>query len=52
MFDGASNVQLAGRLLKVYYTRLTVVLSVEHTLYLFSLYLFSTMILKYPLYIK
>ena len=31
MFDGASNVQLAGRLLKVHYPKLTVMHGVEHT---------------------
>ena len=35
MFDGDSNVQLAGRLLKVHYTKLTVMHSVEHTVSLF-----------------
>ena len=36
LFDGASNVQLAGKLLKVHYTKLTFMRSVEHTLSLFS----------------
>ena len=31
MFDGASNVKLAGRLLKVHYPKLTVMRGVEHT---------------------
>ena len=31
MFDGASNVQLLGRLLKVHYPKLTVMCGVEHT---------------------
>ena len=35
MFNGASNVQLAGRLLNVYYTKLTVIRCVEHTVPLF-----------------
>ena len=35
MFDGASNVQLAGRLLKVHYPNLTVMCGVEHTVSLF-----------------
>ena len=35
MFDGASNVQLAGRLLKVNYPKLTVMRGVEHTMSLF-----------------
>ena len=35
MFDGASNVQLAGRLLKVFYTKLAVMGGVEHTVSLF-----------------
>ena len=35
MFDEVSNVQLAGRLLKVYYTKLTVMRGVENTLSLF-----------------
>ena len=47
MFDGASNVQLAIRLFKVNYTKLTVMRGVEHTLSLFSM-----IFLKYPLYIK
>ena len=33
MFDGVSNVQLAGRLLKVYYPKMTVIRGVEHTVY-------------------
>ena len=35
MFDGASNVQFAGRLLKVNYPKLTVMRGVEHTVSLF-----------------
>ena len=35
MFDGASNVQLAGILLKVHYPKLTVMRGVEHTVLLF-----------------
>ena len=35
MFDGASNVQLGGKFLKVHYPKLTVVRGVEHTLSLF-----------------
>ena len=35
MFDGASNVQLAGRFLKVYYPKFTVMRGVEHTVSLF-----------------
>ena len=31
MFDGASNVQLGGKLLKVHYPKLTVMRGVEHT---------------------
>ena len=31
MFDGALNVQLAGRLFKVHYPKLTVMRGVEHT---------------------
>ena len=31
MFDGASNVQLGARLLKVYYSNLTAMRGVEHT---------------------
>ena len=38
MFDGASNVQLAGRLLKVNYPKLTVICGVEHTVLLFFNY--------------
>ena len=36
MFDRAFNVQLAGRLLKVHYTKVTVMRGVEHTVSLFS----------------
>ena len=35
IFDGASNVQLERRLLKVHYTKLTVMCGVEHTMPLF-----------------
>ena len=35
MFDGASNILLEGRLLKVKYTKLTVMCGVEHTVFLF-----------------
>ena len=35
MFDGASNVQLAGRLLKVHYPILTFMHGSEHTVLLF-----------------
>ena len=35
MFDGASNVQLGGKLLKLDYPKLTVMRGVEHTLSLF-----------------
>ena len=35
MFDGASNMKLTGRLLKVYYPKLTVMRVVEHTVSLF-----------------
>ena len=35
MFDGASNVQLGGKLLKVNYPKLTVMRGVEHTVSLF-----------------
>ena len=35
MFDGASNVHLGGKLLKVHYPKLTVMRGVEHTLSLF-----------------
>ena len=31
MFDGASNVQLAGRILKVHYPKFTVMRGFEHT---------------------
>ena len=34
-FDGASNVQLAGRLLKVHYPKFTVIRGVEHIVSLF-----------------
>ena len=36
MFDGASNVQLSGELLKVHYPNITVMCGVEHTVSLFS----------------
>ena len=35
MFDGASNVQMWGKLLKVHYSKLTVMRGVEHTVLLF-----------------
>ena len=35
MFDGASNVQLAGELLKILYPKISVMRGVEHTLLLF-----------------
>ena len=35
MFDGASNVQLAGELLKIYYPKISVMHGVEHTESLF-----------------
>ena len=35
MFDGASNVQLVGELLKTYYTKISVMYGVEHTVSLF-----------------
>ena len=35
MFDGASNVQLGGKLLKVHYPKLTVMCGVEHIVLLF-----------------
>ena len=35
MFDGASNVQLAGELLKIHYLKITVIRGVEHTVSLF-----------------
>ena len=35
MFDGDSNVQLGGKLLKVHYPKLTVMCGVEHTVSLF-----------------
>ena len=44
MFDGASNVKLGGKLLKVHYPKLTVMSGVEHTLSLFSM-----MFQRYPL---
>ena len=36
MFDGSSNVQLASRLLKVHYPKLTVMRGVEHKVWSFS----------------
>ena len=47
IFDGASNVQLGVRLLKVHYPKLTVMRGVEHTVLLFSM-----IFLEYPLFIK
>ena len=38
MFDGSSNVQLGGKLLKVRYPKLTAMRGVEHTLSLFFNY--------------
>ena len=38
MFDGSSNMQLAGILLKVHYPKLTVMHGVEHTVSLFFNY--------------
>ena len=35
MFDGDSNVQLAGELLKIHYPKITVMRGVEHTVSLF-----------------
>ena len=35
MFDGASNVKLGGKILKVHYPKLTIMCGVEHTLSLF-----------------
>ena len=35
MFDGASNVQLAGELLQIRYPKITVMCGVEHTVSLF-----------------
>ena len=35
MFDGASNVQLAGELLQILYPKITVMRGVEQTIYLF-----------------
>ena len=37
IFDGDSNVKLAGRLLKVHYRKLTLMRGVEHTVSLFSM---------------
>ena len=34
MFDGAANVKLAGGNLKIYYSKLTLMCRVEHTVYL------------------
>ena len=38
MFDGASNVQLAGELLKIHYPNITVMRRVDHTVSLFFNY--------------
>ena len=37
MFNGASNVQLDGELLKIHYPNNSVMRGVEHTVYLFSI---------------
>ena len=47
MFDGVSNVQLGGKLLKVHYPKLTVMYGVEHTVLLFLM-----MFQRYPLSFK
>ena len=47
MLDGASDDQIAGRLLKVDYQKFIVMRGVEHTLSLFSM-----MYLKYQLFVK
>ena len=46
MFDGASNVQLAGRLEKVHYPKLTFMSVVEHTVLLFFNYVSNIPILN------
>ena len=46
MFDRASNVQLAGRLLKVHYPKLTVMRGVEHTVPLFFNYVSKILIVN------
>ena len=38
MFDGASNVQLDGELLKIHYPNISVMCGVEHNVYLFFNY--------------
>ena len=43
MFDGASNVKIVGRLLKVHYPKLTVMRGVEHTVSVCSM-----MFQRYP----
>ena len=35
MFDGASNIQLAGKLMKMHYPKVSVMCGVEHTVSLF-----------------
>ena len=35
MFDGASNVQLSGEVLKIHYSKVSVMRGVEHTVSLF-----------------
>ena len=42
MFDGASNVQLAGELLKIRYPKIIVMRGVEHTVSLFFNDVFKT----------
>ena len=45
MFDRASNLQLAGELLKIYYPDISVMCGVEHTVYLFLMMVLKPMLL-------
>ena len=38
MFDGPSNIQIGGELIKIHYPKLTVMRGVEHTVYFFFNY--------------
>ena len=47
MFDGASNMRLAGKLLKVHYPKLTVMRGVQHIMSLFFNYVSKTPIVNH-----
>ena len=50
IFDGSSNVQIAGRLLKVHYPKLTVMRGVKHTVLLFFNYVSKIIIVNQIIY--